>query len=574
MDLRASFRRLRSGLVVLFYHLAWTARRKGPLEALAYLARRLGLFHRRQPEYGSEANSTAQLTQAARIAVILPLTGDPAALQTSLASLRAQSYPPQQVYLLTFPGEPTVPLPAGMASSPPVRILASPQSHLLDSLESELFTILVPGDALLPDALAQVALADASSPAPGLLYGDERSAPGAHLPGQTLRKPDWSPDFLLGSDYIGRAVFFSRTAVLAAGDWAGDCSRAARYDLALRISENSPRPVRIPHLLLQRSAELPLDDAAGMPAAAEAALQRRGLTGQVSPLAGRPGYQLCRLQPPRGAQVSILIATHDQPELLAHCLDSIFTHTQPPDFEVLLVDHASQRTETRALITEWQQREPQRFRVLAYAGPFNFSHINNLAAAQARGQFLVLLNNDTEVLSPTWLDDLAGYAAQPHAGAVGAVLEYPNGRIQHAGILLGVDDLAVHAFKGLPGDAPGALGRLLVPSNFLAVTGACLMVRAETYQSVGGLCEDFAVAGGDVDFCLRLAQKGLYNIVLPHVRLVHHESATRGFENRYAKFARLQDELDLLRQRWPQYAMQDPYYHPCLDNQGKFTEPV
>ena len=136
---------------------------------------------------------------------------------------------------------------------------------------------------------------------------------------------------------------------------------------------------------------------------------------------------------------------------------------------------------------------------------------------------------------------------------------------------MGVDDLAVHAFKDLPSNAPGYMGRLLVPSNFLAVTGACLMVRAEVFHGVGGFDENFAVAGGDIDFCLRVARKGMYNILLPHVRLIHHESATRGFEDSYQKFSRLQKELDLLSQRWPETIKQDPYYHPCLDGQGKFT---
>ena len=164
--------------------------------------------------------------------------------------------------------------------------------------------------------------------------------------------------------------------------------------------------------------------------------------------------------------------------------------------------------------------------------------------------------------------------ARPGSGAVGAVLEYPNGRIQHGGILLGMDDLAVHAFKDLTASAPGYMHRLQVPSNFLAVTGACLMVPAELYNRLGGLNEAYAVAGGDIDFCLRIAQKGMYNIVLPHVRLIHHKSATRGFEDSYRKFSRLQNELEQLRQRWPDFCRRDPFYHPCLDRRGKFSERV
>jgi len=285
----------------------------------------------------------------------------------------------------------------------------------------------------------------------------------------------------------------------------------------------------------------------------------------------RPDYAVIHYRPPENACTSILIATRDQPELLQKCLTSIFTLTRHSRFEVVLVDHESQLAETKAIISAWRVKEPERFRCFNYVGEFNFSKINHYAAAQANGDFLLLLNNDTEVTAPDWLDEMVGYAARPTSGAVGAVLEYPDGRIQHGGILMGVDDLAVHAFKDLPSNAPGYMGRLLVPSNFLAVTGACLMVRAEVFHGVDGFDEDFVVAGGDIDFCLRVARKGMYNILLPHVRLIHHESATRGFEDSYPKFSRLKKELDLLSQRWPEAINQDPYYHPCLDRHGKFT---
>ena len=434
------------------------------------------------------------------------------------------------------------------------------------------FCVVFPGDTLAKDALAQIAVAAGTAHDPALIYADEELRLPNSRHGQMLYKPGWSPDFLLSTDYIGRAAFFSKNWAEKAGGITLPYGRAALYDLALRMTEICPAPVHLPVVLLTRSAELGDErEEEAMTRAVREVLQRRGQAGEVTPVKGHPGFSIVHYQPPKNAYTSILIATRDQPELLDSCLTSIFTLTKHSRFEVVLVNHESRMAETKAVIADWRAKEPDRFRCFDYAGEFNFSTINNYAASQAGGNFLLLLNNDTEVTTADWLEEMTGYAARPGSGAVGCVLEYPDGRIQHGGILMGVDDLAVHAFKDLPSNAPGYMGRLLAPSNFLAVTGACMMVRAEVFHSLGGLNEDFAVGGGDIDFCLRVAQKGMYNILLPHVRLIHHESATRGFEDSYQKFSRLQKELDLLSQRWPEIVSHDPYYHPCLDGKGRFT---
>ena len=488
-------------------------------------------------------------------------------------SIQAQLYSPSQIILLTNSENDAAVWLADLCDRFPLTQLRKENANLLDMLTGEYFCVVFPGDILSADALGQVAILAGVGNEPALIYGDDdHTLPGGKR-GQPVLKPDWSPEFLLSTDYIARGVFFNRNGAARAGWIDQSCSRASLYDLALKISEISPPPSHLPKILLTRAQEDPEldDDADQMAGALRAALQRRGLDGDVTPVENQPGYFITHLRPPDTCLTSILIATRDQPELLHKCLESIFTITQSSRFEVILVDHESQRPETKETIAHWRMREPGRFQCLSYTGDFNFSRINNHAASQAKGNLLLLLNNDTEVIAPDWLEEMAGYACVPTSGAVGVALEYPNRRIQHGGIIMGITDLAVHAFKDQPARAPGYMGRLQVPSNFLAVTGACLMVRADVFQALGGLSENFAVAGGDIDFCLRIAREGMYNILLPHVRLIHHESATRGFEDSYQKYSRLKAELDVLARRWPEFVSRDPYYHPCLDTQGRFS---
>jgi GT2 family glycosyltransferase len=295
-------------------------------------------------------------------------------------------------------------------------------------------------------------------------------------------------------------------------------------------------------------------------------LERQGLRARLESLPGRPALAVPHFELPPGDTVSIIICSHDQPRLLNTCLESVFGLTRGIDFEVVLVDHASRQQATRQLIADWQRKEPRRLLVERAEGAFNFSSLNNAGVRRARGRYLTLLNNDIEVISPDWLLEMAGWAQRPTVGVVGACLLYPNDTIQHAGILLGMRDLAVHAMKGRRASDPGFMQRLRVPSNFLALTGACLMLRRELYAELGGLDERFAVAGGDIDLCLQASARGFFNLLLPQVRLYHYESATRGFEDSPAKQARLRQEYDLLRQRWPaQVSDCDPFYHPALE---------
>jgi GT2 family glycosyltransferase len=196
--------------------------------------------------------------------------------------------------------------------------------------------------------------------------------------------------------------------------------------------------------------------------------------------------------------------------------------------------------------------------------PFNYSSLNNDAVRATAAQFVLLLNNDTEVLSPDWMEAMLGQARRPAVGAVGAMLLYPDGTVQHGGIVLGILGLAGHAHRFLPANARGYHGGLALDTNYLAVTGACLMVEKRKYEEVGGLDETLAVSYNDVDLCLKLHRRGYRNVFVPRARLRHYESKTRGDDDTPGKVARAMDEVSVIRRRWANWVARDPYYSPNL----------
>jgi GT2 family glycosyltransferase len=238
-----------------------------------------------------------------------------------------------------------------------------------------------------------------------------------------------------------------------------------------------------------------------------------------------------------------------------------------PEFEILVV--ANQTTDPEALAYLDDLRRRERAVVLDYDAPFNYSAINNWAAARARGSVLALVNNDIEVISPDWLDEMVGQAMRAGVGAVGAMLYYPDDRIQHAGVILGLGGIANHAYVGEPAGIPGHGGRARVAQAMSAVTGACLVVRKDRYQQVGGLDERLQVAFNDVDFCLRLGEAGYRNVWTPFATLYHHESASRGSDESGEKRERFLREIALMEQRWGRLLERDPAYNPNLTLTGR-----
>jgi GT2 family glycosyltransferase len=263
--------------------------------------------------------------------------------------------------------------------------------------------------------------------------------------------------------------------------------------------------------------------------------------------------------------VSILVPFRDKPELLSTCIESILEKTDYPHFEVVGIDNGSSDPATHALMRTLERRD-SRIRFVAYEAPFNYSSINNFGARHARGEHLLLLNNDTEIIEAPWLRALLEHSQRPEVGVVGAKLLYSDSRIQHAGVIVGIGGVAGHAHLLQPCDHPGYFSRAQLQQNLSAVTFACAMTRREVFEQLGGLNEsDLAIAFNDIDYCLRAREAGYLVVYTPYAMLYHHESKTRGYEDNPEKQARFFREITYMQARHAAILLQgDPYYNPNL----------
>jgi GT2 family glycosyltransferase len=426
---------------------------------------------------------------------------------------------------------------------------------------------------LSPDALLQCALALNERRGADLIYSDEDGIDDTGARSAPYFKPDWSPETLLGDMYMGRLCLYRRSVVEDLKGFREEMSDGAEYDLALRVSESTDRIYHIPRVLYHRRIKR---DIVGGGACASSehheaavdalrqAIARRGLRGTVEAHERFRGHHIVRLAADPRQKVSIVIPTRDRADLLERCLSTLFNLTTHPNFEVCVVDNGSQEEATSELFRRFHRLWPEQFRVIRRDVPFNFSALVNAGVAETDGDLVLFLNNDTEVLDGAWLEQMAGYAQRAEIGAVGCVLLYPNRTVQHGGVVLMAGAVAGHSHAGQPTNEPGYFGRLLAQSNYAAVTAACMMVRRELFIGAGGFDEALAVAYNDVDFCLRLLQRGYRNVCLGQVRLVHHESMSRGSDDAADRRARSTAESRLMRERWASVLDGDPYYSPNL----------
>jgi O-antigen biosynthesis protein len=397
---------------------------------------------------------------------------------------------------------------------------------------------------LAPDALAAYVRAFASSGG-DVVYGDEdvRGAGGGRRDPDL--KPAWSPDWLLARMYWPHVVAYRASLLRRVGPLRLDLEGVGHFDLALRATEEHTRVVHVPRILSHAREPESADgwrSAAVVEAgkrALESALERRGVTATVEPDA--EGVYRVRRTIANPGPVTIIIPTRDNPVMLRRCLASLES-TDHPRFEVVIVDNGSVDPATVEFLATTRQR------VVRAPGPFNFARLNNLAVAEITGEYVVFLNDDTEVTVAEWLRALEEHAQRPEVGAVGAKLLYPNGRIQHAGIAVGIGGLAGHPYR-FRRRAPAGV------RNVSAVTAACLMMRRETFLGVGGFDERLPVNSNDVDLCLRLRDRGYLVVYTPYATLIHHESATRGLRA-------TPDDAWLMRRRWRSVLQGDPYYSP------------
>jgi GT2 family glycosyltransferase len=416
-------------------------------------------------------------------------------------------------------------------------------------------------DELTEDALFHVVTRLNDKPDTDVVYSDNDKITADGVVGEPFFKPDWAPDYFRGVMYVCHLLVVRRSLLLAVGGCDGRFDGIQDYELMLRLSERTDRIEHIARVLYHWRA-VPGSIAADINAKPDIdRLQELAVQGHLDRVgvrarAERQGGHRVLLRPVRTRPrplVSIMIPTKDRPELIGTCLRSIYEKTTYRPFEVVIGDNETTDPDALALFEHYPVvRVP-------IPGGFHFSRFNNLMAEHARGVFLVLLNNDTEVLDGDWLDTLLLYAEQPDVGAVGPRLVFPDESIQHAGVILGPRGTADHVMRGFPARADGYAGSLSCTRESSCVTAACLMVRKDKYLAVGGLNEFFVRHYDDVDFCLRLRAKGWRNLYAAGATLIHHESKTRGSVYSYT------DRVLLLDHWEPTIRAGDPYYNPNFD---------
>lgn len=445
------------------------------------------------------------------------------------------------------------------------------------------------GDRLHPEAVGLCRRFLVEHPRATLLYSDEDTLGASGQRVNPHYKPDFNPELLRSMPYLG-GVMLVRQDILRDLGWDDRYPGTEDYDLALRVWEaaGGDTLVHLPDILYHRDAQSRRSAVTikEMIAAARAALGAHlgrtvaGATVQDGPF---PASFRVRYPLPRTPSVSILIPTRNEVEQLQRCLETLLGTTDYPDFEVIVLDNDSSEPEARqyldGLIAATRDLGG-RLRVLPCPGPFNFSAMINRGAAAARGEYLLLLNNDTATLHPDWLREMMARALQPGVGAVGARLLFPGGRVQHAGVVLGIGDAAPadHPFLGLAADAPGYFGRARLAQDYTAVTAACLLVSRADYAAVDGMDEaNLAVAYNDIDLCLKLRRRGRRVIYTPYATLLHEGSKSQHSQVEAISDAhrqvRFREEFGVMRSRWLPWITADPAYNPNLSLRGRGFAP-
>jgi O-antigen biosynthesis protein len=463
---------------------------------------------------------------------------------------------------------------------------ATGRNAALDVATGEFVTFVQTGDLLSQHALYEVAVQLGEAPLLDLVYTDEDCVDASGQRSEVRFKPGWDPDLILADNYIGSLAVYRRSLVEAVGSCRRGFDGAEDYDLVLRATAmTTPNRVRhLPAVLYHRrlveigpgreamAAVEKLTAAAASRRAVREHLDDRGFMearfepAPLAPLCNRVVWPL----PSPPPMVSIIVPTRDRAELLAQCAEGVLRRTDYGDLELLVVDNDSRELTTHALFERLQDDHPGRVRIVSHPGPFNFSALNNAAAKQARGEVLVLLNNDVHVIDPGWLREMVSHAVRRDVGAVGAKLLYIDERVQHAGVVLGPVGQMTHLLRLSRRNDPGYGNQLALARTLSAVTAACLAIRRSVFLEVGGLDEkNLHVAFNDIDLCLRLGDYGYRVIWTAGAELFHLESASRGPDEQQ-RFGR---EWQYMRRTWGSLLEDgDPFHNPNVLFQWSRTE--
>ena len=385
-------------------------------------------------------------------------------------------------------------------------------------------------------------------------------------------KPDFSPDTLRSYNYICHFTAFSKNLLDAVGNFRSEFDGSQDYDLILRLTEKAKNIVHIPKALyFWRSHKASVaSDVSAKPYVVESAkralaehIKRIGLCGAVEDAVVPTTYKI-QYDIIGEPLISIVIPNKDHIDDLEKCLSSIYEKSTYKNFEVLIAENNSTDSETFDYY-EKAKREYDNLSVLIWEKEFNYSAINNFAAAAAKGEYILLLNNDVEVINGDWIEQMLMFAQRRDVGAVGAKLYYPDDTIQHAGVIVGLGGVAGHSHKYFARENPGFMARASIAQNLSACTAACLLVRKDVFGLVEGLDEEYAVAFNDIDFCMKIRKAGYLIVFTPFAELYHYESKSRGDENTLQKRARFNSEVFRFQEKWEKELKKgDPYYNPNL----------
>ena len=390
-------------------------------------------------------------------------------------------------------------------------------------------------------------------------------------------KPDFSLDTFLSSNYFCHLTVIRKSIVDEIGGFRSEYNGAQDYDLFLRVLDKTKNIGHVPKILYHWRMTKESTSSSGNNknyayiAGKNALLdyfKRNKISAEVN-LIGKPQMYQIKYLVKKEPKISIIIPTKDKSNILDKCLKSIYDKTNYENFEIIVIDNNSIESKTFSLLEKYKSKYSN-FVYHRLECEFNYSYINNFAVNKSSGEYIVLLNNDTEVISQDWLKDMVGYAMQDHIGCVGVKLLYPSRTVQHCGVVTGVGGVAMHAFVETGEDNYGYFGRLVSVYDWSCVTAACLMIKKEKYYLVNGLEEKLKVAYNDVDFNLKLLEKGYYNVILPHVKLFHYESLSRGNDMNESQRERFTKEINFMCDKWGIKLLNDPFYNINLSHTYAF----
>lgn len=427
-------------------------------------------------------------------------------------------------------------------------------------------------DLLAPNALYEMASALQRDGDIEALYTDEdkvRADLSEHF--QPHLKPDYNLDLLRSNNYICHFFVVKRTLIDQVGGFRPEYNGAQDYDFIFRCTDAAKKVYHIPEILYHwrtheaSTADNPVSKMYAFEAgkrAIETHLRMRGQEGEVSLKKDLGFYRVT--YPVRSTPlVSILIPNKDQKDSLELCIRSIREKTKYENYEIIIIENNSTSQEIFAYYENLKQDD--KIRVVTWEREFNYSAINNFGVKHAKGDLLLFLNNDVEVLTDDWMEELVGNCLRPEVGITGVKLFYPDGTIQHAGTVIGIGGVAGHMFVNMPKERSGYLHKASLQMNYSAVTAACMMMKRSVFEKIGGFEEELSVAFNDVDLCLRTNQAGYLVVYDPYVELYHYESKSRGTEDSKEKVQRFQKEIEFMRTRWEDMLKNgDPYYNKNL----------